>query len=107
MAGPQAAWGWGEAGVGGGVIAAIVMAAVLVLLVLAFIAFVRYSRTPEWGDSDFRKAALGMLIGIGPLWGMHFKAPRPELPIATAPGIDPEPLPTRGDDEPPARLGEG
>jgi hypothetical protein len=48
-----------------------------------------------------------MLISIGPLWGMHFKAPRPELPIATAPGIDPEPLPTWGDDEPPSSLGEG
>ena len=85
----------------------IVLTAVLAVLVLAFIAFYRYSRTPEWGDSDVRKAALELLMSIGPLWGMHFKAPRPELPIATAPGIDPEPLPTWGDDEPPSRLGEG
>jgi hypothetical protein len=90
------------------VIVTIVLTAVLAVLVLAFIAFYRYSRTPEWGDSDVRKAALGILVSIGPLWGMHFKAPRPELPTVTAPGPDPEALPTWGDDgEPPPALGEG
>jgi hypothetical protein len=88
------------------VITAIVLAAVLVLLVLAFIAFYRYSRTPEWGDSDVRKAALGMLVSIGPLWGMYFKAPRPELPTVTTPGTDPEPLPTWSDAERPPTPGE-
>ena len=89
-------------------IVTIVLTAVLAVLVLAFIAFYRYSRTPEWGDSDVRKAALGILVSIGPLWGMHFKAPRPELPTVTAPGPDPEALPTWGDDgEPPPALGEG
>ena len=88
-------------------IAAIVLAAILAAMVLAFIAFYRYSRTPEWGDSDVRKAALGILVSIGPLWGMHFKAPRPELPTATTPGIDPEPLPTWDDDEQPPTVGGG
>ena len=89
-------------------IVTIVLTAVLAVLVLAFIAFYRYSRTPEWGDSDVRKAALELLVSIGPLWGMHFKAPRPELPTVTAPGPDPEALPTWGDDgEPPPALGEG
>ena len=89
-------------------IAAIVLAAILAVMVLAFIAFFRYSRTPEWGASDVRKAALELLVSIGPFWGMHFKAPRPELPTVTTPGADPEPLPTWGDEEqPPPALGEG
>ena len=91
-------------------IIAIVLAAILAVMVLAFIAFYRYSRTPEWGDSDVRKAALELLVSIGPLWGMHFKAPRPELPTVTTPGTDPEPLPTWGDGaqpQPPLTLGEG
>ena len=89
---------------------AIVLAAILAVMVLAFIAFYRYSRTPEWGDSDVRRAALELLVSIGPFWGMHFKAPRPELPTVTTPGTDPEPLPTWGDGEqpqPPLTLGEG
>jgi hypothetical protein len=86
---------------------AIVLAAILAVMVLAFIAFYRYSRTPEWGDSDVRRAALELLVSIGPFWGMHFKAPRPELPTVTTPGTDPEPLPTWGDGEqPPLALGE-
>jgi hypothetical protein len=88
-------------------IVTVVLVVILGLLALAFVAFYRYSRTPEWGDSDVRKAALGMLMAIGPLWGMHFKAPRPELPSVTTPGDDPEPLPTWSDGEPPARLGLG
>ena len=87
---------------------AIVLVAILAVMVLAFVAFYRYSRTPEWGDSDVRKAALELLVSIGPFWGMHFKAPRPELPTVTTPGADPEPLPTWSDDEQPAAaLGEG
>ncbi len=89
-------------------IAAIVLAAILAVLVLVFVAFYRYSRTPEWGDSDVRKAALELLLSIGPFWGMHFKAPRPELPTVTTPGADPEPLPTWDvDEQPPPALSEG
>ena len=89
-------------------IAAIVLAAILAVLVLVFVAFYRYSRTPEWGDSDVRKAALELLLSIGPFWGMHFKAPRPELPTVTTPGADPEPRPTWDvDEQPPPALSEG
>jgi hypothetical protein len=100
------------------VIATIILVAILAAMVAAFIAFYRYSRTPEWGDSDIRKAALELLVSIGPFWGMHFKAPRPELPTVITPGVDPEPLPIWSEDEgtppalgagqpPPSRLGQG
>jgi hypothetical protein len=74
------------------VIVALVMAAVLAAMVIAFVAFYRHSRTPEWGDSEVRKSVLRMLVVIGPLWGMRYQEPRPTPPAVTAPGVDPEPL---------------
>src|SRR5205807_1044752 len=50
----------------------------LVAMLIAFLWFYGYSRTPEWGDSETRKAVLRMLIVIGPIFGMHYRAPRPE-----------------------------
>ncbi|MGO8686048.1 MAG: hypothetical protein ACLQT7_02510 [Candidatus Dormibacteria bacterium] len=75
-------------------IVAIVMAAILAVLAIAFSAFYRHSRTPEWGDSELRKSVLRMLVVIGPLWGMRYQEPRPTPPAVTTPGDDHEPLST-------------
>lgn len=80
-------------------LAVVVMAAVLAALVAVFIAFYVHSRTPEWGDSEVRKSVLRMLVVIGPLWGMRYHEPRPELPAVTAPGADRDPLPQREPEE--------
>jgi hypothetical protein len=69
----------------------IILSLVLVTMLLAFLWFYSYSRTPEWGDSETRKAVLRMLIVIGPIFGMHYRAPRPEPPTISAPGGDEEP----------------
>ncbi|MGA2284425.1 MAG: hypothetical protein ABSH07_12310 [Candidatus Dormibacteria bacterium] len=74
---------------------AIVMGVALVVLLVAFILFYRHSRTPEWGDSEFRKSMLGMMVAIAPLWGMRYKEPHHELTTVTTPGTDQEPLPVR------------
>lgn len=74
----------------------IVLGAVLVVLVAAFIAFYRHSKTPEWGDSDFRKSMLGMMVAIAPLWGMRYKEPHHELPTLSEPGSEPDSLPVHG-----------
>ncbi len=71
----------------------IVLGAILLALVVAFIAFYRHSRTPEWGDSDFRKSMLGMMVAIAPLWGMRYKEPHHELPTVSAPGAEQDGLP--------------
>jgi hypothetical protein len=69
----------------------IILALVLVAMLIAFLRFYGYSRTPEWGDSETRKAVLRMLIVIGPIFGMHYRAPRPEPPTISTPGRDDEP----------------
>ena len=73
--------------------ALIVLGAVLVAMVVAFVLFYRHSRTPEWGDSEFRKSMLGMMVAIAPLWGMRYKEPHHELPTVQAPGGEPASLP--------------
>jgi hypothetical protein len=75
------------------VTALIVLGAVLVALLVAFVLFYRHSRTPEWGDSEFRKSMLGMMLAIAPFWGMHYKEPHHELPTVSEPGVEKEPLP--------------
>ena len=71
--------------------ALIALSAVLALMLGAFLWFYVYSRTPEWGDSETRKAVLRMLVVIGPVFGMHYKPPRPEPPTISAPGPDEPP----------------
>ena len=71
--------------------AIIVLAIVLVLMVITFLWFYFYSRTLAWGDSETRKAVLRMLIVVGPIFGMHYKEPRPEPPTISAPGGDTKP----------------
>ena len=77
-------------------ITTIVMATVLGVLVVGFLAFYLYSRTPEWGDSDFRKSMLGFLVAIAPMWGMRYKPPHHETPAVTTRGEEREPLPLQG-----------
>lgn len=77
--------------------AVVVMSAVLVVLVAAFIAFYLHARTPEWGESELRKSLLRMLVVIGPYLGMNYKPPRPEPPAVTATGDEPDTLPVRED----------
>jgi len=87
------------------VIAVIVMACILGVLLVAFLWFYFYSRTISWGESETRKAMLRMLVVVGPIFGMHYKPPRPEPPTISTPGPEDRPgipgvvLPP--DDEPP------
>ena len=69
----------------------IVVSAVLLVLLVGFGWFYWYSRTPEWGESETRKAVLRMLVVIGPIFGMHYSKPRPEPPTISAPGGDEKP----------------
>jgi hypothetical protein len=73
------------------VIALIVMASVLGALLIAFLWFYLYSRTLAWGDSETRQAMLRMLVLIGPIFGMHYRKPRPEPPTISTPAGDREP----------------
>jgi hypothetical protein len=70
------------------VIPLIVLASLLGVMVIAFGWFYWYSRTPAWGDSATRKAILNMLVMVGPMFGMHYRAPRPEPPSISTPGPD-------------------
>lgn len=72
-------------------VAVIVMAAVLAVMVALFLWFYFYSRTLAWGDSETRKAVLRVLMVVGPIFGMHYRAPRPEPPTISTPGGTPEP----------------
>ena len=69
----------------------IILSVILALMLIAFLWFYWYSRTPEWGESETRKAVLRVLIVIGPFFGMHYEPPRPEPPTISAPGGDEEP----------------
>jgi hypothetical protein len=69
----------------------IVLSVVFVLLLGGFLWFYFYSRTLAWGDSETRKAMLRMLVVIGPIFGMHYRPPKPEVPTISAPGPDEDP----------------
>jgi hypothetical protein len=69
-------------------VAVILLSVVLGLMVCGFAAFYIHSRTPAWGDSDMRKSMLSMLMVIGPIFGMHYRAPRPEPPAISTAGDD-------------------
>jgi hypothetical protein len=78
----------------------IILASVLAVLVAGFLVFYLHSRTPEWGDSEARRAALRMMVVIGPIFGMHYREPRPDLPAVTS--VEPHRetlLPMRDKDE--------
>jgi len=68
-------------------IAIVVVAAVFVILLIAFLWFYFYSRTPAWGDSETRKAVLRVLVVVGPIFGMHYREPRPEPTTISTPKL--------------------
>jgi hypothetical protein len=75
------------------------MAVLLVALVAGFLTFYRHSRTPEWGESGTRKAVLRLMVVLGPIFGMQYREPRPDLPAVTSVEPNKEPLLTMRDDE--------
>ncbi|MFI5287452.1 MAG: hypothetical protein ACHQ4F_14175 [Candidatus Dormibacteria bacterium] len=78
-------------------IGVIVLVGVLVAMVAVFAWFYHYSRTPEWGQSDTRKALLNLMVVVGPIFGNHYRREPPEVPSVSAPGPD-------DDDDRPARI---
>ena len=73
-------------------IPAIVLGAVLLVLLLVVVAFVRYSRGEAWRHGEVRRATFELLLAIGPFFGVHPKPPEPEPPAVLTP---------KGDDEDP------
>ena len=69
----------------------IVMAIIFAVLVVGFLWFYFYSRTLAWGESETRRAVLRVLVMVGPIFGMHYKPPRPEPPTISTPGPDEQP----------------
>jgi hypothetical protein len=69
-------------------IALIALSVVLAAMIGGFLWFYYYSRTPAWGESETRKAMLNLLVVVGPIFGMHYRPPRPEPPTISAPGPD-------------------
>ncbi|MFN2581667.1 MAG: hypothetical protein ABR498_02875 [Candidatus Dormibacteria bacterium] len=70
----------------------IVLASVLAVMLIAFLWFYYYSRTPAWGESETRHAMLRMLVVIGPIFGMHYRKPKPEIPTTSTPKREEDPV---------------
>ena len=70
----------------------IVFAAIFGVLLIAFVWFYLYSRTLAWGESETRQAMLRMLVFVGPIFGMHYQRPKPEVPTISTPHRDTDPL---------------
>jgi hypothetical protein len=84
------------------VVAIVVVAVVLVVLVVW--ALVRRDPSPhnDHADSDLRDAFVGILMTVGPFFGVRYKPPRVEIPVAATPAaddIDPATAPPRPGDE--------
>jgi len=69
------------------VVALIIVIAVFVILLVGFLWFYFYSRTLAWGESETRKAVLRVLIVVGPIFGMHYREPRPEPTTISTPKL--------------------
>jgi hypothetical protein len=70
--------------------AAAILGAVLVALAIGLLWFSRYSRTEAFRHGDLRQATLGLLMAIGPFFGVHVKPPEPEPATVSAPKGDSE-----------------
>jgi hypothetical protein len=71
------------------VIAAIVIAALMMVAVGVW-ALARRQSQPHSGraDSDLRDAFVGILMTVGPFFGVRYQPPRVEIPVATTPASD-------------------
>ncbi|HEY8756514.1 MAG TPA: hypothetical protein VIN65_09240 [Candidatus Dormibacteraeota bacterium] len=90
-------------------IAAIVIAA-LVLMALVVWGLGRRQSPPHSGraDSDLKDAFVGILMTVGPFFGVRYKPPRVEIPVVMTPAADDVDPATAGprpgdEDEPPPR----
>jgi hypothetical protein len=71
------------------VITDVVLGVVLVALVVGLVMLRRYVGTEEFRRGDLRRASLGLLMAIGPFFGVHPKPPEPEpTSVLTAKGDD-------------------
>ncbi len=93
----------------------VAIAAALVLVVVVAIVAVRrwagpVEQRPEH-DSGLRDAFVGILMTVGPFFGVRYRPPRVEIPVVTTPAsddLDPAtatPRPGDTDDPPPAGTG--
>ncbi len=70
-------------------IAAIVIAVLVIIAVVVWMAGRRQS-PPHSGraDADLRDAFVGLLMTVGPFFGVRYKPPRVEIPVVTTPAPD-------------------
>jgi hypothetical protein len=86
-------------------VAIVVVAIAAVLLVAAVVGNSRRGRNPSAaGDpSPLRDAFVGILMTVGPFFGVRYQPPRVEVPVVMAPApddLDPATAaPRQGDDE--------
>ena len=69
-------------------VADVVIGVALLVLLLGFAAFYRYSRTDAWRRGEVRRATFELLLVIGPFFGVRFKPPEPEPPAVLTPKGD-------------------
>ena len=69
----------------------IVLLIIFATMVVGFVAFFLYSRTPAWRTSEVRMATMRFLVIIGPFFGFRHDMPEPTPTTVSTPGPDPEP----------------
>jgi len=67
-----------------------ILGGALIALMLGLAAFYRYSRTDAFRHGDVRRATLGLLMAIGPFFGVHPKRIEPEPATISTPKDDSE-----------------
>jgi hypothetical protein len=70
------------------VITDVVLAVVLIALVVGLVLLRRHLGTEEFRRGDLRRASLGLLMAIGPFFGVHPKPPEPEPTAVLTPKGD-------------------
>jgi hypothetical protein len=67
------------------VITDVALGAVLIGLLVGLLLLRRYLGTESFRRSDLRRASFGLLMAIGPFFGVHPKPPEPEPPAVLTP----------------------